>query len=153
VAKKLLSNRKKAETTMTRLAVLLLASIVGLAGCSSHKASAHKPFIEFSSFTVEDGVYKPKPGWKFTKGEKKGTIIVARQSGGPGVVITPCECALETGGNCAQVTIDGPDGQIKEIFCDDNGCGFCVGGTVDPDNPANNVRFSVVSHPRNFRQP
>lgn len=127
---------------MTRLAILLLASVVGLTACG-RKVTGQKQHLEFPSFTVEEGVYKPKPGWTFTKGEKS-TIIVAQQSGGAGVIITPCECSLETGGDCRQVTIDGPDGQIREIFCEDNNCGFCVGGTVDPVNPANNVRFNVV---------
>jgi hypothetical protein len=125
---------------MMRSSVLLLVSILGLLACGPRE-SGRKQHIEFAAFTVDEGVYKPKPGWTFTKGTKKSTII-ARQNTGPGVVITPCECSLETGGSCAQVIIDGPDGQIREVFCDDNGCGFCVGGTGEPGDPTA-VRFNV----------
>jgi len=131
------------DKSMMRSAIPLLAC-VSLAACSP-QAKQHKQYIEFSSFTVEQGVYKPKPGWKFTRGEKD-TIVVARQSGG-GIVITPCECALETGGSCSQATREGPTGDILEVWCVDDKCGFCVGATSDPDNPANNVRFSVPSRP------
>jgi hypothetical protein len=91
--------------------------------------SGRKQYLEFQGFTVEEGVYRPKPGWTFTK-VKGGQIVVARM--GRGVIITPCDCALETGGSCNQATV-GSDGDIKEIWCEDNGCGFCVGGTAEPE--------------------
>jgi len=124
----------------TCLPLLVVVSTVTLAACAQD--TGRRQHLEFAAFTVEEGLYKPKPGWKFTKGDK-GTVI-ARQNTGPGVVITPCECALETGGSCAQATIDGPEGDIKELWCVDQGCGFCVGGTVEPDNPLSAVRFNVV---------
>jgi hypothetical protein len=108
--------------------------------------SGRKQYIEFEGFTVEEGVYKPKPGWFFTKGQG-GTIVVARMSA-PGVIITPCACALETGGSCAQASSEGPGGDITEIWCEDLGCGFCVGGTAEPEPEAKDglkwVRFNVV---------
>jgi hypothetical protein len=104
--------------------------------------TSSKQYIEFEGFTVDEGVYKPKPGWTFTKG-KDDTIVVARANDG-GVIITPCACALETGGSCGQASSEGPDGDIKEIWCVDQDCGFCVGGTVDPDDTAESVRFNVV---------
>jgi len=106
--------------------------------------SGRKQYLEFPGFTVEEGVYKPKPGWTFTK-IKDGTFFLARM--GTGVIIMPCECALETGGSCDQVTSTGPDGDIKEIWCDDNKCGFCVGGTAEPEpegGKLNWTRFNVV---------
>jgi hypothetical protein len=123
-----------------RTCLLLLASAFTLVACVHE--SGRKQHIEFAAFTVDEGVYKPKAGWTFTKGEK-GTVI-ARQNTGPGIVITPCACSLETGGSCDQATIDDPNGDIKELWCIDNGCGFCVGGTVEPDDPASAVRFNVV---------
>ena len=62
-------------------------------------------------------------------------------------MITPCECSLETGGACVQVTSDGPTGEIEELWCEDQDCGFCVGGTVEPDDPSSAVRFNVVCIP------
>ena len=127
---------------MTRSSVLLLACCVSLVACSARE-SGRKQHIEFAGFTVEEGVYKPKAGWTFTRGDKS-TIVAARQNGGPGVVITPCECALTTGGSCNQASSEGPNGDIREVWCVDNACGFCVGGTAEPDDPASAIRFNVV---------
>lgn len=131
---------------MKRIPILLLVLSLGLVACR-HTNSEKTQHIEFAGFTVDEGVYKPKPGWKFTAGGKN-TIVVARQNTGPGVVITPCACALENGGACMQASIDGPNGDIKEVWCVDDKCGFCVGGTGEPDDEATFVRFSVVCKPR-----
>jgi hypothetical protein len=55
--------------------------------------SGRKQYLEFPGFTVEEGVYRPKAGWTFTK-IKNGTFFLART--GTDMIITPCECALET---------------------------------------------------------
>lgn len=131
------------EEYMTRLFVLLFVSIVGLVACAPRE-SGRKQHIEFERFTVEEGVYKPKPGWTFTRGEKD-TIVVAKDNNEPGVIITPCECALEKGGPCLQAHSEDPrTGDIKEVWCVDNDCGFCVGGTAEPNDPSSSVRFNVV---------
>lgn len=88
--------------------------------------------IAFPGGKIVDGHIRPDPGSTITLDEKSGGAILRMRDGG-GVVIDPCECALETGGDCAQVTTDGPDGQIADIWCDDSGCGFCVGG-IRPEN-------------------
>jgi hypothetical protein len=126
---------------MTRSFILFLGSIVSLVACGPRE-SGRKQHMEFESFTVDEGVYKPKAGWTFTKG-KGGKIVVARANN-TGVIITPCECSLETGGSCDQANTEGPTGDIREVWCVDNGCGFCVGGTVDPDDPSAATRFNVV---------
>jgi hypothetical protein len=126
---------------MTRVALMAM-SVLGIAGCGPTE-SGRTQRLEFPAFTVEEGIYRPKSGWTFTAGEK-GTVVAARQVGGPGIVITPCECALETGGSCAQASIENPDGSIRELWCVDQDCGFCVGGTVEPDDPESAVRFNVV---------
>lgn len=120
--------------------ILLLLALAWLVGCSS-PGSARKQYLEFQAFTVEQGVYRPKPGWTFTHGKDK-TIVAARAN--DSIVISPCECSLETGGNCAQATRDGPDGDVAEVWCVDNNCGFCVGGAADPSDPSTSVRFDVV---------
>lgn len=122
------------------LLLVLLGAATCLAGCGPREL-ARKQYLEFEGFTVEQGVYKPKPGWTFTQG-KDNTIVAARAN--DSIVITPCECALETGGNCSQASRDGPNGDIAEVWCVDDRCGFCVGGTVDPDDPSDSVRFDVV---------
>lgn len=122
--------------------MLLMGSAIAVIACGS-KESGRKQQLEFEAFTVEEGVYRPKPGWTFTKGD--GGTIVAARANSSGVVITPCECALETGGRCDQASSSDPTtGDIKEVWCVDNGCGFCVGGTVEPDDPSSQVRFNVV---------
>jgi hypothetical protein len=126
---------------MTRSYLLVFASILSLTACRSPD-SGRKQHLEMKGFTLDEGVYRPKPGWRFTKGE--GGKIVARQNTGGGIIITPCACSLETGGSCDQATIEGPGGDITEVWCVDNGCGFCVGGTADPSDPAAATRFNVV---------
>jgi hypothetical protein len=122
--------------------IVLVVFAVAAAACGPQE-SGRKQHLEFEAFTVDEGVYQPKPGWTFTKGEKN-TIVAARQNS-PGVVITPCACSLETGGSCDQAELRDPQtGDILEVWCVDNGCGFCVGGTAQPDNPFSAVRFNVV---------
>lgn len=127
---------------MTRSFIGILGAVVILGACSPAETS-RRQYLEFEGFTVEEGVYKPKSGWTFTPGEG-GTVVVARANDAPGVIITPCACALETGGRCDQAHSEGPSGDIREVWCVDNGCGFCVGGTADPDDPSSSVRFNVV---------
>ena len=127
---------------MRSVKLVLLGSLLAVTACGP-KESGRKQQLEFPAFTVDEGVYRPKPGWKFTKGE--GGTIVAARANSPGVVITPCACALETGGSCDQASTEDPTtGDIREVWCVDNGCGFCVGGTAEPDDPASQIRFNVV---------
>jgi len=126
---------------MTR-SIALWSLAFSLVGCGPRETGREQR-LEFEGFTVEEGVYKPKPGWKFTKRDN-GKIAVARANTGPGVIITPCECALETGGTCSQAESRDPNGDIREIWCVDDGCGFCVGGTAEPDDESAIVRFNVV---------
>jgi hypothetical protein len=126
---------------MTRALSMLLVLVPTMAACGSRE-SGREQYLEFDGFTVEEGVYKAKPGWTFSEGEG-GTIILARANN-PGVVITPCECSLETGGSCDQAHSEDAGGNIREIWCVDNGCGFCVGGVAEPDDPSSRVRFNVV---------
>jgi hypothetical protein len=125
------------------LLVLPVVIVLGSLACSGRRESGRKQHLDFPAFTVDEGVYRAKPGWKLTRGAGK-TIIAARQAGGPGVIITPCECALVTGGSCEQAHREGPNGDILEVWCVDYGCGFCVGGTAEPDNPLSAIRFNVV---------
>lgn len=129
--------RQRASVT---LVIPLIGVAVFLSACASQGVT-RKQHLEFNAFTVEDGLYRPKPGWTFTQG-KDNTIVAARAN--DSIVITPCECALETGGTCSQASLDGPNGDIREVWCVDDGCGFCVGGAVDPDDPSSSVRFDVV---------
>lgn len=136
----------RTDRPAARWAPMLLTGLALFAtGCD--KQEARKQYLEFESFTLKDGVYRPKPGWTFTKG-KNDTIVAMRAN--DGVVITPCECAIEDGhttspgGHCAQAHHPDDGGPIKEVWCADNGCGFCVGGTAEPDDPASSVRFDVV---------
>lgn len=84
--------------------------------------------ISFPGGKIKDGHIKADPDWQFTSDEKTGGALLRQIGGGPGVIIDPCECALETGGSCVQVSAEDDDGVIIEIWCEDNGCGFCVGG-------------------------
>lgn len=105
----------------------------------------HQQFLEFTGFTVENGVYRLKPGgWKF-RPQQDGTFVVARDNDESGGTIEPCECALTTGGTCAQASMQDESGDIVEIWCVDEGCGFCVGGTTaDPAARSGRVRFRVA---------
>lgn len=126
-----------------RTGQMLLVGVAFAAVACGPRESGRTQHLEFEAFTVEEGVYRPKPGWTFTKGEG-GTILAARQNS-PGVVITPCECSLTTGGSCDQAESRDPTtDDIREVWCVDNGCGFCVGGTAEPDDPSSAVRFNVV---------
>lgn len=133
--------------------LLAAFALAAIAGCARDKSDGgeRKQFLEFNGFTVEDGVYKPKPGWNFTPG-KDGTIVVAKDNA-TGGVISPCECAIEGDGSCSQASSEDPiTGDIREIWCVDQGCGFCVGGVQDPDEPANHVKFDVVCKDRKVSQ-
>jgi hypothetical protein len=131
---------------MIRSLSLMLGFTVVLAACGP-KESGRKQHLEFQGFTVEEGVYKPKPGWTFTA-ETGGKILARMNTGGGGIIITPCECALEGSGECHQASSDNPDGTIGEIWCEDIGCGFCVGGVAEPDELAPLARFNVVCKAR-----
>lgn len=103
----------------------------------TNPSRSHEQHLDFEGFTVERGVYRLKPGgWEF-RPRQDGSFVVARAdnptSGG---TIEPCECSLDTGGSCTQATSEDEFGNISEIWCVDDGRGFCVGSTTtDPDAP------------------
>lgn len=100
--------------------------------------------ISFPGGRIVDGRIRPDPDVKVVKDEKTGGFVMRRAAGGPGVIIDPCECSLETGGSCVQVYTQDGDGTILEIWCEDDGCGFCVGG-VRPEPGLNfSLRFSYA---------
>jgi hypothetical protein len=84
--------------------------------------------ISFPGGRFIDGRIRVDPDTEVVKDEKTGAVVLLRPVGGSGSTIDPCECALETGGACLQVTAEDDDGQIIDIWCEDDGCGFCVGG-------------------------
>ena len=86
--------------------------------------------VSFPGGRIEDGRIKADRGFYIDLDKKNGGAILRKVgSSGPGIVIEPCECALEKGGSCVQVVSD-IDGQINEIWCEDESCGFCVGGVA-----------------------
>ena len=127
--------------------ILLLITVLILAACST----THKQHLDFEGFTVESGIYKPKPGWQF-RAQKDGSFMVAKDNSDSGGRIEPCECSLTTGGACSQATAEDEFGNITDIWCVDDGCGFCVGGvTEDPntiDSSGSKIKFRLESHQR-----
>jgi hypothetical protein len=87
--------------------------------------------ISFPGGRLVDGKFRPEKGGTAVRDPKTGAVMM-RPAEGPGSTVEPCECSLETGGSCNQVVQYGPDGDIIAIWCDDNGCGFCVGG-ISPE--------------------
>jgi hypothetical protein len=83
--------------------------------------------IAFPGGRIVGGRIRPDRDTEVVKDEKNGGFLMRLAGGGPGVVIDPCECSLETGGSCLQVSTE-ENGTILEIWCEDDGCGFCVGG-------------------------
>jgi hypothetical protein len=84
--------------------------------------------ISFPGGRIVEGRIRPDPDTEIVKDEKTGGFLMRRAGGGPGVVVDACECSLETGGSCVQVYTQDDGGRILEIWCEDDGCGFCVGG-------------------------
>jgi hypothetical protein len=85
--------------------------------------------ISFPGGKIQDGKIKADPGYYIELDSKTGGAFLRQRGGsGRGITIEPCECALETGGSCAQATTEGPNGDITDLWCVDDGCGFCVGG-------------------------
>jgi hypothetical protein len=81
-------------------------------------------------------------GPSLTSEPKTGTVMMRPAGGGPSITVEPCECALETGGFCSQAVLYGPDGDITEIWCVDDGCGFCVGG-ISPKGAGFTMRVAL----------
>ena len=88
--------------------------------------------ISFPGGRIVDGRIRADPDTKITKDEKTGAMVMRPAGGGPGVIIQPCACTLDNGGSCDQAYIEDGNGDIIEVWCVDNGCGFCVGG-VSPE--------------------
>jgi hypothetical protein len=124
---------------------ILLAT--ALAAFTAICAPVHEQHSEFKGFKIERGVYTADPGWKFEPQGDAYLHLLANESGDNS---EPCDCALETGGSCDQATLNG---DITEIRCVDNGCGFCVRGTtVDPTIPILSSDFAwSVSNRVGFR--
>ena len=101
--------------------------------------------IAFPGGKIVDGHIRPDPGSTITVDEKTGGAVL-RMRDGTGTTIDPCECALETGGSCVQVTSEDDDGQINDLWCDSQGCGFCVGG-IRPEGSDFALRFTVAMAP------
>jgi hypothetical protein len=102
--------------------------------------------ISFPGGKIVDGKIKAEPGFYIELNPKGGGVIKRRAGGGPGITIEPCECALETGGSCAQATTSDANGNITDLWCVDQGCGFCVGG-LTPEVGAVfslKIRFATV---------
>lgn len=102
--------------------------------------------ISFPGGKIEDGRIKADPDYYIEPNPKGGGVLKRRAGGGPGITIEPCECALETGGSCGQATITDPRGNITDIWCVDQGCGFCVGGlTPEAGAPFSlRIRYSTL---------
>ena len=97
--------------------------------------------ISFPGGTVANGRFRPEKGGTAIRDPKTGTVFMRPANDGPGSTVEPCECSLETGGSCSQVVQYGPDGDIIAIWCDDNGCGFCVGG-ISPEGAGFTIRVA-----------
>jgi hypothetical protein len=99
--------------------------------------------ISFPGGRIVDGRFRPEKGGTAIRDPKTGTVMMRPAGGGPGSTIEPCECALETGGSCSQAVVYGPDGDITEIWCVDDGCGFCVGG-ISPEGAGFTLRVTLA---------
>jgi hypothetical protein len=72
--------------------------------------------------TLENGVFKLKPGYKFVPQPNK-TVVVALQAGGSGVKGSfDCFCSKEGGGGCSAKTVGGTIScaKSKEKGCSDD---------------------------------
>lgn len=103
--------------------------------------------ISFPGGRLVDGRIRVDPDTNVVKDEESGQLMMRPAGGGPGVIIDNCACTIEGGGSCDQAYIEDSSGDIIEIWCVDNGCGFCVGG-VRPENGADFwLRFSYATEP------
>lgn len=120
--------------TYLRLASIFLCG--ALWGCPAPREDVE---VSFPGGKFVDGKIKADPDFVIELDKKTGgAVLRKRAGGGRGATIEPCECALETGGACSQATNENPDGDITDLWCVDDGCGFCVGG-IRPEPESNFV--------------
>lgn len=124
-----------------RLAFIFLCS--ALLGCPAPKEDVE---VSFPGGKFVDGKIKADPDFVIELDKKTGGAVLRRRAGGgQGATIEPCECALETGGACNQAHIEDPDGNITDLWCVDNGCGFCVGGITPGPESNFAVKFRFLA--------
>lgn len=102
--------------------------------------------VSFPGGRFVDGKIRADPGF-FIELDKRtgGAVLMRRGGGGAGATIEPCECALEGGGVCVQVTQTGPNDDIIDLWCEGQNCGFCVGGITPEPESAFVVKFKFLA--------
>jgi hypothetical protein len=135
--------------------VILIIVVLMLYACHT----THEQYLDFEGFTVERGVYKPKPGWNFIA-QDDGTFVVARDNNPNGTTISPCGCEeidavtgagggqpLPPGGSCDQASTEDDNGNILSVWCVNNECsGWCTGGaSVLTDGGRQVISFNLES--------